>query len=184
MKHPLKLATALLILFVLACAAAPGEHFEDPPAWADAPQIEAAVDFAIGSDEPGPYLFSQIYGLALDTAGRIYLAEAQANEVRVFGPTGVHLYSIGRTGSGPGELKRPCCLAFDPDGRLWVQRTTAAGEPARADIYDPDGTPAVEVTWPRGVSLSNGAMRGDGAVGIAYDEMGVPRLVALRLERR
>lgn len=394
MQHPKRLATALLTLFTLACAAVPDERFEDPPEWVDAPRFEAVVDFEIASsDEAGPYLFSQIYGLALDSEGRIYLAEALADEIRVFDANGAHLYSIGRTGSGPGELKGPCCLAFDAggrlwvrdrgnaryngyelddagarhiatvrmahgdgnfgppltfsaaghlidighkidgrggesklhrfhldtagtavatevirtlsmeeqggravtrredggasrlfirpafprtqllahapgggraemisdryevawyessdatspptlshtlrrhlplgppvsaaereaaeerlrqeaewaglaggtspfsvpdrkqplaalffdqDGRLWVQRATAAGEPSRADLYSPDGTPAAEVTWPRGVVLSNGAIRGDRAVGIAYNEVGVPRIVVLRLER-
>lgn len=386
---PLVLLTAIL---ATGCAAAPDDHFEDPPEWADAPRYQAVIDHEIASsDEAGPYLFSRIFGLTLDEAGRIYLAEAQANEIRVFSPAGAHLYSIGRTGSGPGELKGPCCLAFDPagrlwvrdggnaryngyeladdgarhvstirmvhsdanygppltftadghlidighqatgagserqlhrfhldfagnpvrsegiptlsskeqgarevtgvidgqrsidylyppyrrsqllahapgggwaeaisdlyeivvydsagygasgsphrtlrrylpvgpllsaaereaaegrlrrdaervglaegaspfsvperkqplaalffdlDGRLWVQRTTAAGEPARADIYAPDGTPFGEVTWPRGVMLTSGAIRGDRAAGIAYDEVGVPRIVVLRL---
>ena len=40
-----------------------------------------------------------------------------------------------------------------PDGRLWVQRTTAAGDPPTFDVFDPDGQRIEQVTLPYGRRL-------------------------------
>jgi hypothetical protein len=78
----------------------------------------------IGADTgEAPYLFGRVSGLTADDAGRIFVADAQADEIRVFDNDGVFEYSIGRGGQGPGEFIRPCCLSFGPEGRLWVRDT-------------------------------------------------------------
>jgi hypothetical protein len=72
-------------------------------------------------DGDGADVFGRIGGVALDSAGNVYVADVLSGEVRVFGPAGAHLYSLGRSGGGPGEFQRLCCLAFAPDGLLWVR---------------------------------------------------------------
>jgi len=88
-----------------------------------APSLRATIDLTIGSaDETrDAYIFGNVSGLALLTDGRILVADNSTNDIRVFGPGGMHLFTIGRTGEGPGDLRRPCCLATAPDGRLWVR---------------------------------------------------------------
>jgi hypothetical protein len=82
----------------------------------------AEEDLRIGSlDADRPYVFGGIAGIATDKQGRMFVAESQEAEIRVFDRQGKHLFSFGRRGAGPGEFVRPCCLAFAPDGRLWVR---------------------------------------------------------------
>ncbi len=63
------------------------------------------VDLRIGGIEgKGPYEFSDLTGLTVDGDGRIYLLDQQAREVRIFNARGEHVETLGREGSGPGEL--------------------------------------------------------------------------------
>lgn len=94
----------------------------DRSAFDEVPLSHAEVDLRIGSIEgEGADVFGQVTGLALDDAGRIYVADGQAHEIRVFRTDGSHAFTIGQQGSGPGEMNSPCCLSFAPDGRLWVR---------------------------------------------------------------
>lgn len=99
----------------------------------DAPRtVTGAIDLSIGAlDGDDAYVFGRISGLALHPDGRILVADAQADQVRVFSPAGEILYSIGRTGAGPGELSGPCCPAIDAAGRLWVRD----GGNSRYNVY-------------------------------------------------
>ena len=95
-----------------------GEATDDPSA-----AREGVIDLTIreveGRDE---YTFGQVSGVVADRAGRVYVADASANDVRVFGPDGRFAYRIGRAGQGPGEFDGPCCLALrDDDRTLWVR---------------------------------------------------------------
>ena len=88
--------------------------------WRDAPWT-VTEDLRIGSfDDPGPSSFGQIIALDVDDYGRIWLLEAQANEIRVFGADGEHVRTIGREGGGPAEFAGPAHGEFGPDGRFWV----------------------------------------------------------------
>lgn len=51
-----------------------------------------------------PYQFGQVGTIAVDSKGELYVSDVQAQEVRVFSEAGVYLRTIGRPGSGPGEL--------------------------------------------------------------------------------
>ena len=51
-----------------------------------------------------PYQFGQIGTIAVDSKGQIHVSDVQAQEVRVFSAAGEYLRTIGRPGSGPGEL--------------------------------------------------------------------------------
>ncbi|MBR9990944.1 MAG: hypothetical protein KFH98_14375 [Gemmatimonadetes bacterium] len=70
-------------------------------------------------------------------------------------------------------------LFFDSDGRLWVELAVGDGEDRRADVYDSDGTLLRTVSWPAAISLSDGAVRGTDAWGVATDALGVMSLVRL-----
>lgn len=66
-------------------------------------------------------MFGRIGGVLEDSTDRIFVADYQAGEVRVFAPEGGHLFTFGGKGAGPGELSGPCCLAWAPDGSLWIR---------------------------------------------------------------
>src|SRR5688500_8726079 len=112
-------AAGRALLFSICLAACDG----DAPDATTVESREAVVELAIreveGRDE---YTFGRVSGTVADGRGRIYVADALANEVRVFGADGAFLYRIGRAGQGPGEFDSPCCLALrDDDRTLWVR---------------------------------------------------------------
>jgi len=114
-------ATVFLASLLAACGAGPRDA-DNGALNADVEALAATVTLEIGEAEGEPaYLFGRVSGLALDAGGRIYVADGQASEVRVFAPDGTHLFSFGRAGSGPGEMRQPCCLAFDRAGLLWLR---------------------------------------------------------------
>ncbi len=98
---------------------------EDLTASPDVPTFEGSIDLEIGEiDGDDPYLFTRIESIVEDASGRLIVADLQSHEVRVFGPEGDFLFHFGGQGEGPGELTDPCCLAFGPDGELWVREST------------------------------------------------------------
>lgn len=91
---------------------------------AQVPVFEGTIDLEFGEvTGEDPYLFSRIESIAEDADGRLIVADLQAHEVRVFDPDGRFLYRFGGGGDGPGDLTHPCCLAFGPDGLLWVRES-------------------------------------------------------------
>ncbi len=100
-----------------------------------------AVETArIGEGERSEHAWSRITGLALDAAGRLYVADAPEQRISVFAPDGTHLADFGRLGKGPGEFDHPTQMAIDAAGELWVGdvlrvqrfRAPSAGAPATA----------------------------------------------------
>ena len=59
----------------------------------------------IGTAEGEPeFQFGQIAGIARGSDGTLYILDQQAQEIRVFDSAGAYLRTVGRPGSGPGEL--------------------------------------------------------------------------------
>jgi hypothetical protein len=56
------------------------------------------------AEAASPEEFGRVVRVMADPAGRIYVADALAHEIRVFGPGGDHLSTLGREGAGPGEI--------------------------------------------------------------------------------
>lgn len=52
--------------------------------------------------------------------GRFAVADAQAEEVRIFDPDGRHLRTFGGKGAGPGELQGMQGVHLDHEGMLRV----------------------------------------------------------------
>jgi hypothetical protein len=107
-------------------------------------------------DEPGPELFGRIRALEVDALGRIYVFDAQANELRIFEPGGVHVRTVGGEGGGPGEFQQVIGMAWGSDGNLWIVDPSNN----RVSIIDTSGSYVtshrmpgnyVVVPWPGGV---------------------------------
>ena len=74
-------------------------------------------------------------GLAVDTAGDMYVADTGRNRILVFGPDGSMLQAIGRPGADLGGFTQPMTLAFAPDGSFFV----ADWENSRIERWDATG---------------------------------------------
>ena len=59
-------------------------------------------------------------GIAVDSSGNIYVADAIANVVRKFSSTGTASGTIGLGGSGDGQFSGPIGLAIDSSDNLYV----------------------------------------------------------------
>lgn len=98
-----------------------------------------------GAPGSAPGQFHVPHGIAVDAQGRVYLADRENSRIQIFSPTG----------ECQGELTdviRPCQVAFDSEGRLFVaelgyrsgmwpgtQPPTANAPGGRVSIFRPDG---------------------------------------------
>jgi tripartite motif-containing protein 71 len=62
-------------------------------------------------------------GIAVDSAGNVWVADTENNRVQEFKPSGEWVRAWGAAGSGAGQLSAPRGLAFDAEGDLWVTDT-------------------------------------------------------------
>lgn len=59
-------------------------------------------------------------GIAVDSAGNVYVADTGNNRVQKFSPSGVYLSQFGSQGSGNGQFLGPVGIAIDPTGGILV----------------------------------------------------------------
>jgi len=104
------------------------------------PSVYAVVDTTPllslgGVDEAGPTQFSLVQGIHIDRRGRMWIADGQSNELRIFSMDGVHVKTRGGEGEGPGEFMRIRLIgAFSGDSVLVVDDANG-----RVAVFDPDG---------------------------------------------
>jgi hypothetical protein len=110
-------------------------HNSTHGSWDSASAWRVVEDLRIGPAEDGPAAFSVVTALAVDRSGRIYVADRQAADVRVFGPDGRSLRTIGRKGRGPGEFTWPDGIVPSSDGQLLVSDRSAR----RISVFDTSG---------------------------------------------
>ncbi len=126
-------AAALAGLF----AACGGKDEETPRgAWSEGEAWRLEEAMRIGSaDGGGPDEFARIADVELDALGRVWVADAEQHQIRVFDSAGAHVRSIGRKGGGPEEFKGIAGMDWAPDGTLWV----LDGGNMRFAVYDTAG---------------------------------------------
>lgn len=117
----------------------------DRAAVSDSATIRLLEDLRIGRAVDGqrdsPDVFGSIVALAIDDAGRIYVADYQSSDIRVFDATGSPIRRIGRKGEGPGEFQFLAGIAWQRQaGILWAM------DPVRHRLiaFDSTGTLLVE----------------------------------------
>lgn len=67
------------------------------------------------SQLPKNVLFENPRGLAVAANGNVYMADSGANHIKVFGPDGKFLHTLGQGGQGPGDLGWPDNLEIAGD---------------------------------------------------------------------
>ena len=94
-------------------------------------------ELRIGSLDGPCDAFGQAFSLAVDDAGRTYVADLQANEIHVFSAQGECIRKIGRAGEGPGEFGMLAGIAWQPPGYLWAMDALRN----RLTVFDSVGSP-------------------------------------------
>lgn len=93
------------------------------PAWDGTAgwQIPPAPLLEIGTPgaTPAPE-FQRIDGARRLRDGRIVVADGGAGTIRLFGPDGSPLWSVGRAGDGPGEYRMIESIGVGPGDSIWV----------------------------------------------------------------
>ena len=84
--------------------------------------------------------------LAVDGAGRVYVADASRDRIDVFDAGGLELRSWGTPGTAPGQLVTPLDVASGPGGELLVIETFGPRSPIY--LFSPRLT--LTATWLRG----------------------------------
>lgn len=112
------------------------QHAGAAPEWRLEPVLEIGEGGGL-TEAPSPAEFGRIARVISDLDGRVYVAEQMPPEIRVFGPDGSHVRTLGRKGAGPGEfggLHGMAWLAEDTMlvadyGNARLARMTVEGEP-------------------------------------------------------
>ena len=101
-------------------------------------------ELAIGGEEYD--MLFQPRGFVVDRNGNIHIQDFQDQSIKVFGPNGEYMHSIGRKGEGPGEFSYIGQMAVLPDGRLWV----TDGMTRRLNLFDSEGKYIESYHWKQG----------------------------------
>ncbi|HVU35120.1 MAG TPA: hypothetical protein VHE61_16925 [Opitutaceae bacterium] len=101
-----------------------------------------------GGPGSGPGQFNAPYGITLDSAGHLWVADGQNHRLQVFDTAGNFIKSVGTFGTGDGQFITPTWVNFDANGNYYVAETnsdpqnTSAPDLANQRIQEfaPDGT--------------------------------------------
>lgn len=83
-------------------------------------QLRLEEILSIGSMSGEHDAFGNVTGVALDSRGRIVVADDLGHHFKVFAPSGTHLATVGRKGEGPGEFSSPWTISTGPGDSVVV----------------------------------------------------------------
>lgn len=73
-----------------------------------------------GSEGKGPGELDRPQGIAIDSSGDVYVADANNHRIQKFSPQGAFIKEWGSEGTGPGEFSFPYDVAVDSQGDVYV----------------------------------------------------------------
>jgi tripartite motif-containing protein 71 len=73
-----------------------------------------------GSQGSGNSQFNDPLGVAIDSAGNVYVADSNNNRIQKFSASGMFITKWGSSGTGDGQLNMPYGVAVDSAGNVYV----------------------------------------------------------------
>lgn len=119
--------------------------------WSDsaAAPLQFEREQIYGTNEgSGPAFLGGIRGVAVDSAGTVYVLDNENHRLVAFNPDGTVRWSSGRQGQGPGEFQNPSGLLVDSN-RLYVENQYGQ----QVDVWTTEGTFVDRHTFQEEVSL-------------------------------
>ena len=89
----------------------------------------------IGGSDTGAAAFVSVRAVDADARGQILVLDRRTQDIRMFAPDGRLVRTIGRVGSGPGEMRNAEGMVIASDGRIWVRDAANA----RFTVFEPNG---------------------------------------------
>ncbi|MXX59361.1 MAG: 6-bladed beta-propeller, partial [Rhodothermaceae bacterium] len=91
----------------------------DEPLWSSAGTWRVVEEMRIGSDAgDDAILFGNISSFDVDSQGRVFVLDAQSQEIHVFDSDGAHIRTVGGRGTGPGEFENASAVDLSRDGEI------------------------------------------------------------------
>jgi DNA-binding beta-propeller fold protein YncE len=112
-----------------------------------------------GSEGDGEGQFRNPQGIAVDSAGNVYVADTNNHRIQKFSPSGTLLATWGSAGSGDGQFQGPQGIAIDSAGNVYVadtqnhriQKFDSSGEFVAK--WGSIGAGLDQFNWPRGLAV-------------------------------
>lgn len=116
-----------------------------------------------GKNGTGPGEFGFVTDVIQDHQGCYYISEyGECDRIQKFSPTGEFLWQWGEHGGEAGQFRRPQCMAFDEEHRLWVADScnhriqvfdVEDGSAKQVKFFGKNGTNPGEFRFPYGLTL-------------------------------
>jgi hypothetical protein len=101
-------------------------------------------ELTIGSENDSEdAMIFEIRSVQAGAGGEIFVLDGKINLIKVYGPDGRHLRTIGRKGQGPGELQSPSRMTMTADGNLCILDVGNS----RVSLFSPEGKCLKEVPF-------------------------------------
>jgi hypothetical protein len=113
--------------------------------------------FTLGNGTADGQISTTAEGIAVDSTGRIWIADTGNHRIQVFDSAGVFLGKVGSFGSGSGELKSPKQLAFDSAGTIAYVADSGNNRLVTVQEKPPGIFPVITERSGSGVSVSANA---------------------------
>jgi glucose/arabinose dehydrogenase len=76
------------------------------------------------------------HGIAIDSSGKVYIADTANNRIQVFSENGTFINKWGKTGKADGNFNTPSGIAIDSSGKVYIADTANN----RIQVFSENGT--------------------------------------------
>ena len=126
------LSIGVLFIFLSGCLDNNSPHEDE---WSiEHGGLSLKQELLVGDDEP--FYFGDLDDVSVGKDGRIYGADGESGNIKVIGPSGELLDTLGQRGRGPGEFKQFTSLVLSRGDSLYILDE----QNRRVSVFSPSGT--------------------------------------------